>query len=95
MFPSEAPQLIKYWEIVKDIAATDSAIGYFTMSNFAFYCKLLLNDKYPSDEVHWELWLKVTFRGQPSPSTGNKPQVIDHGSTSRQFRKEHVGLFTK
>ena len=42
VFPSEAPQLMKYWEIVRDFAASDSAIGYFAMSNLAFYCKLLL-----------------------------------------------------
>ena len=72
----------------------NSAIGYFCDEQLRLLLQTAPN-KYPCDEVHWELWLKVTFRGQPSPCTGYKPQVIDPGPTCRHFRKEHVGLLTK
>ena len=49
---------------------------YFCDEQLRFLLQTASN-KYPCDEGHWELWLKVTFRGRPSSSTGNKQQVID------------------
>ena len=63
---------MKYCEIVRDIAAK--------FGDWVFYdeqFRLLRQtapNKYPWDAVHWELWLKVTFRGRQTPSNGDRPQ---------------------
>ena len=72
MFPLEAPKLMKNCEIVRDIAAK--------LGDWLFYdeqFRLLQQNaptKYPWDTVHWELWLKVTFRGRQTSSIGDRSQ---------------------
>ena len=84
-FPQEAPNLLKYCEIVRDIAAK--------FGDWSFYdeqFRLLRQTaprKYPWDAVHWELWLKVTFRGCQAPSRGEKQQGNRARSNQPPFPK--------
>ena len=79
-FPHETPKLMKYCEIVRDIAAK--------FGDWVFYdeqFRLLRQNtptKYPWDAVHWELWLKVTFRGRQTFSIGDRTQ--GHRTRSHQ-----------
>ena len=84
-FPNEAPKLLKYCEIVRDIAAK--------FGDWLFYdeqFRLLRQtapNKYPWDAVHWELWLKVTFRGRQPPFTGDRPNNNRPRSNQLPFPK--------
>ena len=84
-FPQEAPKLMKYCEIVRDIAAK--------LGDWLFYdeqFRLLRQNapsKYPWDAVHWELWLRVTFRGRQTFSIGDRPQSNRSRSNQSPFPK--------
>ena len=84
-FPHEAPKLMKYCEIVRDIAAK--------LGDWLFYdeqFRLLRQNaptKYPWDAVHWELWLRVTFRGRQTFSIGDRPQNNRSRSHQSPFPK--------
>ena len=71
-FPLDAPKLMKNCEIVRDISAK--------LGDWVFYdeqfrlLRQTVPNKYPWDAVHWELWLRVTFRGRQTASNGDKAQ---------------------
>jgi len=63
---------MKYCEIVRDIAAK---FGHWVFYDEQFrLLRQTAPNKYPWDALHWELWLKVTFRGPQTPSNGDRPQ---------------------
>ena len=84
-FPHEAPKLMKYCEIVRDIAAK--------LGDWLFYdeqFRLLRQNaptKYPWDAVHWELWLRVRFLGRQTSSIGDRPQSNRSRSHQSPFPK--------
>jgi len=84
-FPNEAPKLMKYCEIVRDIAAK-SGDWLFYDEQFRLLRQTAPN-KYPWDAVHWELWLKVTFRGRQTPSNGDRPNNSRPRSSQSPFPK--------
>ena len=46
------------------------------------YLRQSAPDKYPCDQIHWELWLRASANFQRSQSITNKPQT----STRQHFR---------
>jgi len=84
-FPHEAPKLMKYCEIVRDIAAKFSDWVFYD-DQFRLLQQIAPN-KYPWDAVHWELWLKVTFRGRQTSSIGDRPQGTRPRSHQSPFPK--------
>ena len=64
-FPSEAPALMKYSEIIHDLAARGHNWHYYD-ENFRF---LRQNNAitHPWDQLHWELWLRSQVHRTPQP----------------------------
>jgi hypothetical protein len=66
-FPSATPSLMKYCEIVRDLAAKP---GDWLFYDEQFrYLRQSEPDLYPWDGIHWELWLKAatSFRAPKLP----------------------------
>ena len=63
--PNEAPKLMKYCELIRDISAKPGDWSFYD-EQFRFI-RQSAPDQYPWDTIHWELWLKavVNFRGKP------------------------------
>ncbi|XP_068696668.1 uncharacterized protein [Montipora foliosa] len=79
-YQSETPQLMKYCEVVRDIALSN---GDWLWYDEQFrYLRQSAPDKYPWDQIHWELWLRASANFRRSQSIPNKPQT----STRQRFR---------
>ncbi|XP_068725205.1 uncharacterized protein [Montipora capricornis] len=79
-YQSETPQLMKYYEVVRDIALSN---GDWLWYDEQFrYLRQSAPDKFPWDQIHWELWLRVSANFRRSQSIPNKPQT----STRQRFR---------
>ena len=79
-YQSETPQLMKYCEVVRDIASSN---GDWLWYDEQFrYLRQSAPDKYPWDQIHWELWLRASANFRRSQSITNKPQT----STRQRFR---------
>lgn len=72
-FRDVTPQLMKYCEVVRDLAV--KAGDWLWYDEQYRYIRQSDPEKFPWDQIHWELWLRAssTFRRQ-QPST-NKPQT--------------------
>ena len=70
-FNNYTPQLMKYCEVVRDLAAKGGDWHWYD-EQFR-YVRQSAPEQYPWDRIHWELWLQAsnTFR-KPQPPT-NKP----------------------
>ena len=65
-FPNETPNLIKFCEMVRDIATRGGDWSYYD-EHFC-YIRQANPRQYPWDIVHWELWYRaVAFRANYSP----------------------------
>ena len=71
-FNNYTPQLMKYCEVVRDLAAKGGDWHWYD-EQFR-YVRQSAPEQYPWDRIHWELWLRAsnTFR-KPQPPT-NKPR---------------------
>ena len=79
-YQSETPQLMKYCEVVRDIAFSN---GDWLWYDEQFrYLRQSAPDKYPWDQIHWELWFRASANFRRSQSITNKPQP----STRQRFR---------
>ena len=79
-YQSETPQLMKYCEVVRDIALSN---GDWLWYDEQFrYLRQSAPDKYPWDQIHWELWLRASANFRRSQSFTNKPQT----TTRQRFR---------
>ena len=91
-FPSATPRLMKYGEIVRDLAAKP---GDWIFYDEQFrYMRQSQPDLYPWDGIHWELWLKAatSFRApKPTHSTSEKSGVRPR--TQQSFPKGTCWLF--
>jgi len=66
-FPTATPQLMKYCEIVRDLAAKP---GDWLFYDEQFrYLRQSGPDMYPWDGIHWELWLKAATNFRASKPT--------------------------
>ena len=65
-YPKETPKLMKYSEIVRDIAAKPGNWVFYE-EQFRFI-RQSAPDQFPWDAVHWELWLKVVTNFRPKTS---------------------------
>ena len=83
-FPHEAPQLMKYCEIIRDISAKPGD-WYFYDEQFR-YLRQSAPDQYPWDSVHWELWLKavINFRTKSQFSSDKVNSGVPTRSRPRQ-----------
>ena len=83
-FPHEAPQLMKYCEIIRDISAKPGD-WYFYDEQFR-YLRQSAPDQYPWDAVHWELWLKavINFRTKSQFSSDKVNSGVPTRSRPRQ-----------
>ena len=88
-FPQETPALMKYGEVVRNLAARGGNWRYYD-TNFRY-----LKQQQPAslawNEVHWELWIRsqnLSTTKPPRPSNGgDNPVFIPHG----YCRKFHRG----
>ena len=72
-FPNEAPLLMKYSEIIHDLAARGHNWHYYD-ENFRFV-KQSNSAAHPWGQLHWELWLRSqTHRTPQTPKPGNSAQ---------------------
>lgn len=79
-YQSETPQLMKYCEVVRDIALSH---GDWLWYDEQFrYLRQAAPDKYPWVQIHWELWLRASANFRRSHSITSKPQA----STRQRFR---------
>ena len=83
-FPNEAPKLMKYCEIIRDISAKPGDWSFYD-EQFR-YIRQSAPDQYPWDAIHWELWLKavINFRGKPQ---FNSERVYTGSSTRARPRQ--------
>ena len=78
-YQSETPQLMKYCEVVRDIASSN---GDWLWYDEQFrYLRQSAPDKYLWDQIHWELWLRASANFRRSQWITNKPQT----STRQRF----------
>ena len=63
-FPNEAPKLMKYCEIIREISAKPGDWSFYD-EQFR-YIRQSAPDHYPWDAIYWELWLKavINFHGK-------------------------------
>lgn len=94
-FPHEAPQLMKYCEIIRDIS-TKPGDCYFYDEQFP-YPRQSAPDQYPWDSVHWELCrLKavINFRTKSQFSLDKVNSGVSTRSLPHQsFPKESCWTF--
>ena len=86
--PQDAPKLMKYYEVVRDIAFK-SGEWLFYDEQFRFL-RQSAPEQHPWDQIHWELWLRamVNSRGKiPQPMT------IDPVLVHAPFPRVFVGHF--
>lgn len=83
-FPNEAPKLMKYCEIIRDISAKPGDWSFYD-EQFR-YIRQSAPDQYPWDGIHWELWLKavINFRGKPQ---FNSEKIYTGNSTRARPRQ--------
>ena len=91
-YQSETPQLMKYCEVVRDIASSN---GDWLWYDEQFrYLRQSAPDKYPWDQIHWELWLRASTNFRRSQSITNKPQTSTRWRFCSNFSPEvRVGPF--
>ncbi|XP_022809467.1 uncharacterized protein LOC111346446 [Stylophora pistillata] len=94
-YPLEAPKLMKYCEVVRDIASKPGDWSFYD-EQFRFV-RQSAPEQYPWDTIHWELWLRAvtTFRARPQVSS-NKASTCSRNR--RSFPKGtcwafHAGIF--
>ena len=82
--PNEAPKLMKYCELIRDISAKPGDWSFYD-EQFRFI-RQSAPVQYPWDTIHWELWLKavVNFRGKPQFTS---EKVSTGGSTRARPRQ--------
>ena len=79
-YQSETLQLMKYCEVVRDIALSH---GDWLWYDEQFRClRQSATDKYPWDQIHWELWLRASANFRRSQPITSKPQAL----TRQRFR---------
>ncbi|PFX34145.1 hypothetical protein AWC38_SpisGene941 [Stylophora pistillata] len=68
-YPLEAPKLMKYREVVRDVASKPGDWSFYD-EQFR-YVRRSASDQYPWDTIHWELWLRAVtnFRARPQVSS--------------------------
>lgn len=93
-YPTEAPKLMKYCEVVRDIG---SKPGDFFYDELFRYVRQSAPDNYLWDTIHWELWLQavINFRAQPEVSFD---KVTTRSQNHQSFPKKtclafHSGWF--
>ena len=79
-FPTEAPRLMKYCEVVRDIASKPGDWSFYD-DQFR-YIRQSAPDQYPWDTIHWELWLRAVtnFRARPHSLALSEPPVVSEGN---------------
>jgi len=80
-YQSETPLLMKYCEVVCDIALSHG--DWLCYHEQFHYLSQSAPDKYPWDQIHWELWLRATANFHRSQPITNKPQT----TTRQHFRQ--------
>ena len=76
---TDTPKLMKYCEIVRDIAAKRGDWLYYDEQ--LRFIRQSAPDQYPWDAIHWELWLKAVTNFRPKP---HFPSGKGHLRTSPQ-----------
>lgn len=77
--PQDAPKLMKYCEVVRDIAFK-SGEWLFYDEQFRFL-RQSAPENHPWDQIHWELWLRAMVH-----SRGKTPPSRPHDTKPRPFR---------
>ena len=79
-YQSETPQLMKYCQVVRDIALSNR--DWLWYDEQFCYLRQSAPDKYPWNQIHSQLWLRASANFRTSQSIPNKPQT----STCQRFR---------
>lgn len=84
-YPGEIPNLMKFCESVRDIAARGGDWSYYD-EQFR-YVRQTNPKHYPWDIVHWELWHRaVTFRPKQNLFQSDRPNAKFKGNQSKGVR---------
>jgi hypothetical protein len=82
-YAHEPPNLMKYGEIVHDLAAGDNYWRFYD-ENFRFLRQSAVGS-HPWGCIHWELWLKAQLQ-QPRAKANNYRDAINYRDACNQFR---------
>ena len=64
---------MKYCEVVRDIALSNG--DWLWYDEQYRYLRQSSPEKYPWDQIHWELWLRASANFRRSQSITSKPQT--------------------
>ena len=88
-FPSEAPSLMKYGEIVRDLAVRGHNWQFYD-ENFRY---IKQSQALPWGSVHWELWLRSCSFGKAQSTVSPVPKKANNVSVPKGFCfKFHRGI---
>ena len=91
-FPLEAPSLMKYGEVVRDLASRGGDWSFYEKQ---FRClRQLYPNEMPWGSTHWELWIKAQNFGNSKPKIpqGKSSRFISLGIPKGFCHKFHKGL---
>ena len=87
--PSETPQLMKYCEVVRDLAL--KAGDWIWYDEQFRYLRQSAPQQYPWDQIHWELWIRASHNFRNTQPSTNKSYLAVFARSF--FQKELVGHF--
>lgn len=90
--PHEAPALMKYGEVVQDLAARGGNWKFYD-ENFRFL-RQAQPASFPWGVIHWELWMRAqhSFKKQLTPAGQGRPKQQDQGTPKGYCFKFHRGV---
>lgn len=90
--PHEAPALMKYGEVVQDLAARGGNWKFYD-ENFRFL-RQAQPSSFPWGIIHWELWMRAqhSFKKQSNPAGQGRAKQQDQGTPKGYCFKFHRGV---
>ena len=90
--PHEAPALMKYGEVVQDLAARGGNWRFYD-ENFRFL-RQAQPASFPWGVIHWELWMRAqhSFKKQTNPASQGRSKPQDQGTPKGYCFKFHRGV---
>ena len=90
--PHEAPALMKYWEVVQDLAARGGNWKFYD-ENFRFL-RQAQPASFPWGVIHWELWMRAqhSLKKQSDPAGQSRAKQQDQGTPKGYCFKFHRGV---
>ena len=82
-FTVETPRLMKYCEVVRDLA--QKAGDWIWYDEQFRYLRQTAPEKYPWDQIHWELWIRASSSFRKTQPLTNKQSQPNRSRSRSQF----------